>query len=100
MSSPLFIATVTLLLLNIAVGVAYYICRPQPLPKSVLEETIAGVLKLFDGSELVKEQVKGKPWPKDWRFGYGGFIGVDDGKPRMGIKRRPFVVPLGAKKGV
>ena len=100
MSSPLFIATVTLLLLNIAVGVAYYICRPQPLPRSVLEETIAGVLKLFDGSGLVKEQVKDKPWPKDWRFGYGGFIGVDDGKPRMGIERRPFVVPLDAKKGV
>ncbi len=100
MSSSLFIATVTLLLLNIAVGVAYYICRPQPLPRSVLEETIAGVLKLFDGSGLVKEQVKGKPWPRDWRFGYGGFIGVDDGKPRMGIERRPFVVPLGAKKGV
>ena len=100
MSSPLFIATVTLLLLNIAVGVAYYICRPQPLPRSVLAETIAGVLKLFDGSGLVKEQVKDMPWPKGWRFGYGGFIGVDDGKPRMGIERRPFVVPLGTKKGV
>ena len=100
MSSPLFIATVTLLILNIAVGVAYYIYRPQPLPRSVLAETIAGVLKLFDGSGLVKEQVKDIPWPKDWRFGYGKFIGVDDGKPRMGIERRPFVVPLGAKKGV
>lgn len=100
MSSQLFIATVTLLLLNIAVGVAYYIWRPQPLPRSVLAETIAGVLELFDGSGLVKEQVKDMPWPKDWRFGYGGFIGVDDGKPRMGIERRPFVVPLSAKKGV
>ena len=100
MSSPLFIVTVTLLLLNIAVGVAYYIYRPQPLPRSVLAETIAGVLKLFDGSGLVKEQVKDMPWPRDWRFGYGGFIGVDDGKPRMGIERRPYVIPLGTKKRV
>ena len=100
MSSSMFIVTVMLLLLNIAVAVAYYLRRPRPLPKGVLAETIAGVLELFNGSGLVEEQVRDKPWPEDWRFGYGGFIGVGDGKPRMGIERRPFVVPLGEKKGV
>lgn len=98
--SSMFIVTVMLLSLNIAVAVAYYMCRPRPLPKGVLAETIAGVLELFNGSGLVEEQVRDRPWPEDWRFGYGGFIGVGDGKPRMGIERRPFVVPLGEKKGV
>ncbi len=93
MSSSMFIVTVILLLLNIAVAMAYYIRRPRPLPKGVLAETIAGVLALFDGSGLVGEQVGDKPWPEDWKFGYAGFIGVGDGKPRMGIERRPFVVP-------
>ena len=100
MSSSIFIVTVILLLLNIAVAVAYYMRRPRPLPKAVLAETIAGELKLFNGSGLVEERVRDKPWPEDWRFGYGGFIGVGDSKPRMGIERRPFVVPLGEKKGV
>ena len=98
MSSSMFVVTVMLLLLNVAVAVAYYIRRPGPLPKDVLAETIAGELKLFNGSGLVEEQVRDKPWPGDWRFGYGGFIGMGDGKPRMGIERRPFVVPLGEKK--
>ena len=100
MSSSMFVLTVILLLLNTAVVVAYYSRRPRPIPKGVLAETIAGVLELFNGSGLVEEQVRDKPWPEDWRFGYGGFIGLGDGKPRMGIERRPFVVPLGAKKGV
>ncbi|CAD6594558.1 MAG: hypothetical protein ASARMPREDX12_009584 [Alectoria sarmentosa] len=100
MSSSMFIATVILLLLNIAVAVAYYVRRPRPMPKAVLAETIAGVLELFNGSGLVEEQVKDKSWPEDWKFGYGGFIGVSDGKPKMGIERRPFVVPLGEKKGM
>ena len=102
MSSSMFTVTVILLLLNIAVAVAYYVRRPRPMPKGVLAETIAGVLELFRGSGLVEEQVRDQPWPEDWRFGYGGFIGVGDGKPRMGIERTPFVVvvPLGGKKGV
>ena len=100
MSSSMFTVTVILLLLNIAVAVAYYVRRPRPMPKGVLAETIAGVLELFRGSGLVGERVRDQPWPEDWKFGYGGFIGVGDGKPRMGVERRPFVVPLGGKKGV
>ena len=98
MSSSMFIATIILLLLNIAVAAMYYVRRTRPMPKAVLAETVAGVLELFDGSGLVEEQVKDKPWPEDWRFGYGGFIGEGDGKPKMGIERRPFVVPLGGGK--
>ena len=60
-SSSMFIVTVILLLLNIAVAVAYYIRRPRPMPKSVLAETIAGVLELFNGSGLVQEQERNKP---------------------------------------
>lgn len=100
MSSSMLIVTIVLLLLNIAVALAYYIHRPQPMPKGVLAETIAGVLELFNGSSLIEDQAKDRPWPEDWRFGYGGYIGVGDGKPKMGIERRPFVVPLsGGKKG-
>lgn len=93
MSESMFIVAVILLLSNIAVALAYYRYRPKPIPTGVTE-TIAGVLALFDGSGLVEEQVSGKPWPKDWTFGYGRFNGVDDGKPRNGIERRPFVVPF------
>lgn len=94
MSKSMFIVTVLLLLLHIVVAVAYYRYRPRPIPTGVAD-TIAGVLALFDGSGLVKEQVRDKLWPEDWRFGYGKFNGVNDGKPRTGIERRPFLVPLG-----
>ena len=99
MSSSMFILTVTLLVMNIAVALAYYICRPRPMPIG-LGETIASVLALFHGSGLINEQPRDdKPWPKEWAFGYGNFIGVD-GKPRTGIERKPFVVPLDGKKGI
>lgn len=99
MSQPMFIVTVTLLMLNIAVGLAYYIYRPKPMPGGV-PETIASVLALFDGSGLVKEKAMHRSWPVDWAFGYGKFIGVGDGRPKLGIERRPFVVPLVDTKNV
>lgn len=99
MSPSMFVVTVILLLLNIAVAATYYIRRPRPVPKALLAETIAGVLELFIGSGLVEKQVRDEPWPEDWRFGYGGFLGVGDGRPRIGVERRPFVVPLGGRKG-
>ncbi|MCJ1452329.1 hypothetical protein MMC28_002671 [Mycoblastus sanguinarius] len=97
MSRPMFILVVILLLWNIVVAAAYYLYRPRPMPTGVAD-TIASVLALFDGSGLVKEQSVDRPWPEDWTFGYGNFIGENDGKPRLGIERRPFVVPLVDKK--
>jgi len=32
--------------------------------------------------------------------GYGKFNGVDDGKPKLGIERIPFAVPLSEKSEV
>lgn len=98
MSQSMFAVVVVLLLFNIGVAAAYYIYRPGPIPDEAVE-TIAGTLALFDGSGLVEEREPGRPWPKGWRFGYGNFIGKSDGKPRFGIERRPFVVPLDETKG-
>lgn len=96
-SRSMFIIAITLLCLNVAVAVAYYAKRPK---RMLLEmpDTIASVLKLFDGSGLVAEKSSVKGWQKDWKFGYGRFVGID-GKPRLGIERRPFVVPWADESG-
>ena len=77
MSPSMFLLTVILLLLNVAVAAAYYARQPRPVPKAVLAETMAGALALFGGSGLVGEQVRDEPWPEEWRFRYGGFLGVE-----------------------
>ena len=90
MSRPAYIIIVTLLGLNILVALAYYIKRPKRMLKR-MPTTIASVLDLFDGSGLVGEaRVRGDV-PEEWKLGYGRFVGTD-GKPRVGIERRPFVV--------
>ncbi|KAI4121261.1 MAG: hypothetical protein LQ338_006463 [Usnochroma carphineum] len=91
-SSYMFVITVTLLALNMLVAVAYWSTRPKRmLPR--MPYTIASIMDLFKGSGLVSDVENSVKWEKDWRFGYGRFVGVD-GKPYTGIERRPFVIPF------
>lgn len=93
-SRPMFILTATLLALNIVVAMAYWTWRPKRMLPQV-PYTIASVLHMFHGSGLVKEVENKEDWEEHWKFGYGRFVGTD-GKPHVGIERRPFVVPLDA----
>lgn len=91
LAQPAYIITMTLLGLNLLVAFAYYAKRPKRMLQS-LPTTIASVLELFDGSGLVGEISEGNGMKEEWKVGYGRFVGTD-GKPRVGIERRPFVVP-------
>lgn len=91
-SGPAFLIIVMLLGLNIVVALAYYIKRPERFLKR-MPTTIASVLELFDGSGLVGEARARGGMSEEWKLGYGRFVGTD-GKPRIGIERRPFVVGL------
>ena len=101
MSRPAFIVAITLLSLNILVALLYYWQRPRKMLKG-MPTSIASILELFDGSGLVLESFagpngrRGKPsrLPEEIKLGYGRFVGTD-GKPHMGIERRPFVIPWG-----
>ncbi|KAL9638011.1 MAG: hypothetical protein Q9204_001648 [Flavoplaca sp. TL-2023a] len=91
-SSPMFVVTVVLLALNVFVVVLYW----TKLPKRMLPNlpyTIGSVLDMVHASRLKLEARKEDRWSEDWRFGYGKFVGTD-GKPHVGIERRPFVQPL------
>ncbi|KAL8767568.1 MAG: hypothetical protein Q9209_005985 [Squamulea sp. 1 TL-2023] len=90
MSRPMFVVTIVLLTLNIILAVAYYTKRP---PKMLQEmpTTIASVLRMVQGSSVVTEDVFSGS-REEWQIGYGKYIGTD-GKPHIGIERRPFVVP-------
>ncbi|KAI4220980.1 MAG: hypothetical protein L6R40_008663 [Gallowayella cf. fulva] len=91
-SKPMFIITVTLLTLNLAVAIAYWGRRPKRmLPKMPYD--IDSILTMVNASGLVDEVKNQRKWRKEWRFGYGKFVGTD-GRPHVGIERRPFVVPL------
>lgn len=91
MSQSMYIIATTLLSVNVLVAIAYYIRRPRKiLPRMPI--TIASVLELFEGSGLVTEaQASGREC-EEWKIGYGKFVGTD-GKPHVGIERRPFVIP-------
>ena len=93
-SRPALDVTIALLALNVIVALLYYVRRPRRMLKQ-MPTTIASILELFDGSGLLGElrQGEGKP-SKEWRIGYGRFVGTD-GRPKIGIERRPFVVPFG-----
>lgn len=93
MSQLMFIVALTLLSLNVVVAITYYAKRPKPILQR-MPDTVASVLALFDGSGLVAKKEQ-EEWPEDWRFGYGKFVGTD-GKPHLGIERKPFVIPLDA----
>ena len=89
-SRPAFLISLILIALNIVVAMAYYIKRPKSMQLR-LPMTIARVLGLFDGSGLVAEVRGNESAREEWKIGYGRFVGTD-GKPRIGIERRPFVV--------
>ncbi|KAL8842259.1 MAG: hypothetical protein Q9170_000585 [Blastenia crenularia] len=91
-SRPMFAITVVLLVMNIVVAAAYWIRRPKKMLPS-MPYTIAGILAMTQASGLIKEAENETEWRSDWRFGYGRFVGTD-GRPHVGIERRPFVVPL------
>ena len=91
MSRPMFIIAVSLICLNIGVAVAYYGKQPKRI-LTQMPNTIASVIRLFEGSRLVAEKNSESGWHKDWKFGYGKFVGTDK-KQHVGIERKPFVVP-------
>ncbi|KAL8891638.1 MAG: hypothetical protein Q9215_001406 [Flavoplaca cf. flavocitrina] len=91
-SHQMFVVTVVLLALNILVAVLYWTRLPKKMfPK--LPYTIGSILDMVHASGLRFEARKQGKWDKDWRFGYGRFVGTD-GKPHVGIERRPFVQSL------
>lgn len=91
-SSPMFVITTTLLVLNLIVATIYWARRPKRLLPE-MPYTIANILAMVHASGLITEVEDKSQWTHTWRFGYGKFVGTD-GKPHVGIERRPFVVPL------
>lgn len=91
-SRPMFAITVVLVTLNIVVAAAYWVRRPKKmLPE--MPYTIASIMTMTEASEISSEVENKEKWGSDWRFGYGRFVGTD-GRPHVGIERRPFVIPL------
>lgn len=91
-SRPMFVITIALLALNIVVAITYWTRRPQKM-LSAMPYTIASIMEMVQGSGLVTDVENEDEWEEHWRFGYGKFVGTD-GKPHLGIERRPFVIPL------
>ncbi|KAL8675940.1 MAG: hypothetical protein Q9186_007486 [Xanthomendoza sp. 1 TL-2023] len=94
MSRPMFVVSLVLLLLNIVVATIYYAKRPPRMLKE-MPTTIASVLEMIHGSGLATETTDSKS-REEWQIGYGRFVGTD-GKPHIGIERRPFVVPWSSR---
>ncbi|KAL8967272.1 MAG: hypothetical protein Q9183_002998 [Haloplaca sp. 2 TL-2023] len=90
MSRPMFIVSMVLLVLNVFVALLYYTRRPRKM-LACMPTTIGSVLEMVEGSGLVEENADSKS-REGWRVGYGRYVGTD-GKPHIGIERRPFVVP-------
>ena len=90
MSAPAYIISTTLLALNLLFAFTYYWKRPENMLRR-MPTTIGSVLELFAGSGLITEQSNGERLSDDMRLGYGKFVGTD-GKPHLGIERRPFVI--------
>ena len=67
------------------VAALFYLHRPKKTLVT-MPTTIASILSLFEGSSLAD---CGGKWDRDWRFGYGRFIGTD-GALRIGIERHPL----------
>ena len=94
-SRPAFILSLILLSVNIVVALAYYLGRPGlVLPR--LPITLGRIMELFDGSGLLEEAQSREGIANDCKVGYGRFVGTD-GKPHVGIERKPFVLPFKLK---
>ncbi|KAL8801402.1 MAG: hypothetical protein Q9182_004466 [Xanthomendoza sp. 2 TL-2023] len=93
-SNSMFIITITLLTLNIGIAILYWTRRPRKMFPA-MPYTIASILDMVHASGLAAEVGALQSWRKEWRFGYGKFVGTD-GRPHVGIERRPFVVPIEA----
>ena len=91
LANPALVVAVVLLAANLLVAALYYTRRPKPM-LGKMPTTIGSILELFDGSGLVLDTANGVKVPEDHKLRYGRFVGLD-GNPRIGIERRPFVVP-------
>ncbi|KAL8960773.1 MAG: hypothetical protein Q9193_002579 [Seirophora villosa] len=92
MSQVMFLITVVLLALNMVVAVAYWAGRPSRiLPR--MPYSIASIMDMLQGSGLVSDVENVERWKTEWKFGYGRYVDTG-GKPRLGIERRPFIIPL------
>ena len=94
MSRPMFVVSIVLIALNLIVAVLYYAKRPPEMLEE-MPTTIASILKLVEGSGLAVETADAKT-RAEWQIGYGRYVGTD-GKPHIGIERKPFVVPWSGK---
>ena len=95
MDTSMFVITVAILVFNIIVGGAYYLRRPKRMLQC-MPTTIANLMKVFEGSGLIEEDLGSGEHREAHRIGYGRFVGLD-GKPHIGIERRPFVLPWNEK---
>ncbi|KAL8727662.1 MAG: hypothetical protein Q9166_005898 [cf. Caloplaca sp. 2 TL-2023] len=94
-SRPMFVVSIVLLGLNVVVAVIYYAKRPPKMLRE-MPTTIASVLGMVEGSGLLVETTETKS-REEWQIGYGRYVGTD-GKPHIGIDRRPFVMPWSVKQ--
>lgn len=95
MDPVMFYITVTLLALQFFVAIAYYAKRPKRfLPRMPL--TIASIISYVSASHALKDCDGADIPPKEIRYGYGRFKGVD-GHTHVGIEKEPLVVPLKSK---
>ncbi|KAL8978645.1 MAG: hypothetical protein Q9205_005820, partial [Flavoplaca limonia] len=91
MSRHMFVASLILIVLNVFVAVLFYARRPARMLKE-MPTTIASLLKLVEGSGLAVDNADAKS-RAEWQIGYGRYMGTD-GKPHIGIERRPYIESL------
>ena len=92
MDETMFWISLTILLINLVVAVAYYVFRPKRfLPR--MPNSIASVLGFVAASSTIGESDDDRD--EKWRF--GKFVGVD-GKPHVGIERAALVIPIDVKE--
>ncbi|KAL9638010.1 MAG: hypothetical protein Q9204_001647 [Flavoplaca sp. TL-2023a] len=94
MSRPMFAVSLLLIVLNVFVAVLFYARRPAKMLRE-MPTTIASLLRMIQGSGLAVENADAKT-RAEWQIGYGRFLGTD-GKPHIGIERRPYVIPWSEK---
>ena len=100
LSTPMFIVAEAILCTYAIIAILVYVRRPgQYLAR--MPTSIASVIALFAASSLVQDmkntsQLDRKERAKffedvDQRYGYGSFVGGDDGRVHIGIEKNPFV---------
>jgi hypothetical protein len=102
LSTPMFIVAEAILCIYAIIAMVVYLKRPgQYLAR--MPTSIASVIALFAASTVVEDMrntshLNRKERAKfledlDQRYGYGSFVGGEDGRVHIGIEKTPFVRP-------